>query len=296
MPLFQLRLQTTSNHAEAISLWLNLFDALAVTFEDAADEPVLEPMPGTTPIWAQTQVVCLLEETSNINKIIAFLRNQLGEDVIQSYTVEALNEQNWERAWLKDFHPMRFGKRLWICPSVFTPPEPDAVNIILDPGLAFGTGTHPTTALCLEWLDAHPPENKIVIDYGCGSGILAIAAVKLGAKAVYAIDYDEQALLATRENAARNGILENVIKTLLPEAFPKIQADILMANILTNPLIELAPHFAQHSKPTGQLVLSGILADQVDSIMQAYQPFFAITEITQKEDWIRISGLRVASA
>lgn len=298
MPWLQLRIQTNSESAETLSTFLNLLGAVAITMQDAADQPILEPALNTTPLWAETQILALFPEKTDIDKIINFLRRQINAETPFNYHTELLEEQNWERAWLDHFHPMSFGKRLWICPSTQTPPEPNAINIILDPGLAFGTGTHPTTALCLEWLDQNTIENKTVIDYGCGSGILAIAALKLGAKEAWAVDYDPQALEATLENAKRNNIELSKLHIKSPEQFSTvssnstIKTNILLANILANPLIELAPHFAQLLKPNGHLVLSGILENQIEMITTAYQTQFKIQPVTIKDGWVRIDGVK----
>jgi ribosomal protein L11 methyltransferase len=280
---------------------------------------------NTTPLWKQTEIIALFPEKTDIQKIINFLQEQIqkefinsnnknpshdrkgvgidnayplayarGSDSLITYQVELLEDQNWERAWLEHFKPMRFGQRLWICPSTEIPPDPTAVNIILDPGLAFGTGTHPTTALCLEWLDQNNIQNKTVIDYGCGSGILAIAALKLGAKEVWAIDYDPQALEATQENARRNDIDQNKLHVIFPEKVPTVKIDILLANILANPLIELAPRFAELIKPHGHLVLSGILENQITAITEAYQEWFQIMPVIEQEGWVRIEGIRLS--
>lgn len=292
MPWLQLKLETTSEHAEDITLFLNLMGAAAVTFADSADQPVLEPELNTTPLWDEVTILSLFKPEIDSEKVIHFLKMNFNDSAIRYYDTEILPENNWERAWLKDFHPMQFGKNLWICPSLLTPPVPDAVNIILDPGLAFGTGTHPTTALCLEWLDVNPPLNKNVIDYGCGSGILAIAALKLGANNVWAVDHDEQALTATQANAERNNIDKNNLHTLLPENFKPFKADLLIANILTNPLVELAVLFADCIKSNGKLVLSGILATQLDIIKNTYSDYFLINQIVQKDDWIRLEATK----
>ncbi len=292
----QLKIQTTVQYAEQINDFFNLFAAVSVSLQDAADEPLLEPGVGEIPLWSQIWVTGLFNADVDCDKIIHFIESQLGIIAIINYSVETLDEQNWERAWLKDFQPMQFGSNLWICPSVFDPPDPTAVNILLDPGLAFGTGTHPTTALCLEWLDAHPPQDKLVIDYGCGSGILAIAALKLGAKQVWAVDHDEQALEATRDNAYRNQINPEKLITCLPDQLPALQVDVLVANILANPLIALAPHFANLLKPNSKLVLSGILQDQTQSIIDAYASLFSSPAISSKEEWVLFQGVRSLDA
>lgn len=292
MSFLQIKIQTTELYVETISTLLNLLGAKAVTFQDAADEPVLEPALNTTPIWQHTFVIGLFEPQINAAKIETFLRTQLDNDAIISFEHAIVAAQNWERAWLKDFHPVRFGKNLWVCPSVETPPDPNAVNIILDPGLAFGTGTHPTTALCLEWLDAHPPKNELVVDYGCGSGILAIAALKLGAKEVWAVDHDEQALDATLLNAQRNSIEETNLHTTLPEHMLTLEADTLLANILANPLITLAHYLEILVKPGGNIVLSGILETQAEEVSNAYAAWFNMQSPVALDGWVRLTGIK----
>ncbi|HHC71429.1 MAG TPA: 50S ribosomal protein L11 methyltransferase [Thiotrichales bacterium] len=206
-------------------------------------------------------------------------------------TLEHLPEREWSRSWMEDLHPMRFGRRLWICPSWHEPPDGDAVTITLDPGLAFGTGTHPTTAMCLEWLDSHPPEKQRVLDYGCGSGILAIAAARLGAGSVTAIDNDPQALLACRDNARKNGISRH-IGCHAPEQAPSGQYHLLLANILANPLIQLAPRLARLVQTDGKLLLSGILEEQAEEVGSAYAPWFRIGPVRQREGWVLLEGER----
>lgn len=284
----QLKIHTTQQYIEQINNFLDLFAAVSISLQDASDEPLLEPGVGETPLWQQTWINGLFSPEIDVKKIIAFIDNELGSAAILDYSIEQLEEQNWERAWLQDFHPMQFGNNLWICPSVIDPPQPSAINIILDPGLAFGTGTHPTTALCLEWLDANPPLGKIVIDYGCGSGILGIAALKLGAKAVFAVDHDEQALEATRANADRNQINSQQLQTFLPDDLPVVQVDLLLANILANPLITLAPQFVSLLKPQGHLVLSGILSEQTQDVLEAYSNLFTMQQLSSKKEWMLI--------
>jgi ribosomal protein L11 methyltransferase len=308
MAWLQLHIKTDPENAETLNALLNLLGAVAVTLQDAADEPILEPALNTTPLWSHTEIIALFPEKIDINKVVEFLKKQItppspgfatlsrqrerGQQDNFDYQIDLLEDKNWERAWLEHFKPMCFGKRLWICPSTQTPPNPNAVNIILDPGLAFGTGTHPTTALCLEWLDANDVKNKTVIDYGCGSGILAIAALKLGAQEAWAIDYDPQALEATLENAKRNNINLDKLHILLPEQTPNITADILLANILANPLIELAPHFTTLLKPNGQIVLSGILENQTEMVTRAYQDNFQNLSISTRDEWVRINAIK----
>jgi len=265
--------------------------AISVTLDDAGDEPLYEPDPLKPPLWSETRLTALFPAATDLDGVRAFLLATLGLKHLPAHVVQTLEDRDWEREWLKDFKPMRFGRRLWVCPTGFTPPDPAAVNLLLDPGLAFGTGTHATTALCLEWLDSAKLEGLSVIDYGCGSGILAIAAARLGAKYVLAVDHDPQALTATRDNAERNGVAPH-IRVSPPEALPDNHADLLLANILAGPLVSLAPLFARRLRTGGRLVLSGILEDQEEELRRAYAPHFEAFGTTKREEWLRITALR----
>lgn len=291
MPWLELKIDTDAQHAQSIEDALTKAGALSVTLSDSHDEPLYEPALGTTPLWRTTRVTGLFEAGMDCVALLAHISQQFGPAVIAQSRIDSLADQPWERAWMKHFAPMRFGQRVWICPSWCAPPEPEAINIFMDPGLAFGTGTHATTALCLEWLDAHPPIEHTVIDYGCGSGILAVAAALLGARRVIAVDHDPQALLATRENAQRNGVMER-IETYLPEHVPALAADFLIANILANPLRELAGRFAQQVKCDGGLTLSGILAEQAHEVAAAYREAFILQPPTVQHGWVRLDGVR----
>jgi ribosomal protein L11 methyltransferase len=291
MPWLQLRFQTMSDQTKLISELLESFGAIAISLEDAGDEPIYEPVPGTQPIWHHVLVTGLFPDTTNIAQIIADMRQLLPN--LPHHAIHYLPDQVWERAWMADYHPMKFGQRLCIVPSYYPTEQLPKHHVILDPGLAFGTGTHPTTALCLEWLDANIHGGEILIDYGCGSGILALAALKLGAALVYAIDHDPQALQATLENAKRNEINPAQLRALTPEQLHlKCEADILIANILAIPLQQLAPHFANLVKPLGQLVLSGILSHQVAAVIAVYQDYFAMQQPSERQEWVRITGER----
>lgn len=293
MPWIQLKIDAEEAHAELISNLLMLAGASSVTFEDAADQPLFEPPIGTTPLWQQTRILGLFDASCDLEPVIQLLHDTLGESEPFRYQIESLPDKQWEREWMDHFHPMRFGQHLWICPSWHEPPDPAAVIVMLDPGIAFGTGTHATTRLCLEWLDANPPQNQTIIDYGCGSGILAIAALKLGARSALAIDIDPQALEATRTNGLYNQFDETTLKIASPEHSSEIvPADVLIANILAKPLIELAPQFARYVKPGGKLVLSGILDSQADDIIRAYQSWFTLALDTTQDEWVRLEGKR----
>ncbi len=241
MPWIQLKINTTGNDAETLSDALIESGAVSVTFLDTHDNPVFEPLPGETLLWGDTDAIGLYDAETNMEDVVAMLENEplLGKGFV--HKIEQLEDKDWEREWMDNFHPMRFGERLWICPSWRDVPDPTAVNVMLDPGLAFGTGTHPTTAMCLQWLDSLDLTDKTVIDFGCGSGILAIAALKLGAKHVVGIDIDPQAIQASRDNAERNGVSER-LSLYLPKDQPEnLSADVVVANILAGPLRELAP-------------------------------------------------------
>ncbi len=271
--------------AEAL---LDSLGALSVTLVDAGDEPLLEPVPGSTPVWEQTTVRALLPLDSDPSSLHKRLTTELE---CLHFHSEIIKDQDWERAWMDDFKAMRFGKRLWVCPSWLEPPEPDAINLMRDPGLAFGTGTHATTALCLEWLDANPPIDLTLIDYGCGSGILSLAALKLGAKKVDAVDIDELALQASRTNAMNNKIPSSHLSLSQPEQLENTPVDLVMANILCGPLVELAPSIVDRIKFGGSIILSGILKDQAEQITHTYQHWFESLALKERDGWILLHGL-----
>jgi ribosomal protein L11 methyltransferase len=295
MSWLELKIALGDLDAERVEEALENTGALSVTLEDAGDEPIYEPDADKPSLWSDTRLTALFPADAHMDSVLLRLKTDLGVAALPPHRVEPLEDRDWVREWLKDFKPMRFGKRLWICPTTYTPPDAEAVNLILDPGLAFGTGTHPTTALCLEWLDGADLAGKEVVDYGCGSGILAIAAARLGARHLWAVDNDPQALVATRDNAARNGVTDR-LSVCLPPAFADrregMKADLLLANILAGPLVSLAPLFAAHMKPGAPLVLSGILKTQEPDIRRAYEADFMGLEVASKDDWIRISGIR----
>ncbi len=294
MPWIQIKLNATNDNAEAIGdMLMEETGAVSVTFLDAKDTPVFEPLPGETRLWGDTDVVALYEADMDTSLILKQIKasNMLAEGF--AHKVEQVEDKDWEREWMDNFHPMQFGRRLWICPSWREVPDPQAVNVMLDPGLAFGTGTHPTTALCLEWLDNLDLSGKTVIDFGCGSGILAIAAIKLGAAKVIGIDIDPQALLASKDNAARNGV-EDQIEVYLPKDQPEgLVADVVAANILAGPLRELSPIIKGLLKPGGQLAMSGILDTQAESVAEFYRDDLELDPIAEKSEWCRISGRKL---
>lgn len=285
---------STAEHQEAISELMEEAGAASVTLEDAVDQPILEPLPGETPLWDQLVITGLYPADDDLTELMLLLEAKRSAWAISSLRLEALEDRPWVREWMDNFHPMSFGKRLWVYPSWREVPAEatDAVKILLDPGLAFGTGTHPTTALCLEWLDGEDLQGKTVLDYGCGSGILAIAAAKLGASQVVATDIDPQALEATLENSKRNHISPPMMHTCLPEDLPSQQYDIVIANILSGPLVNLAPTLLSYLKPSGRLALSGILLEQESAVAKAYAPALMQVETASKEEWLRLSGTR----
>ncbi|EGQ8500182.1 50S ribosomal protein L11 methyltransferase [Vibrio parahaemolyticus] len=291
MPWIQIKLNATNENAEQIGdMLMEETGALSVTFLDAQDTPVFEPLPGETRLWGDTDILALYDAEADTNFIIDQIKasNMLEENF--AYKVEQLEDKDWEREWMENFHPMKFGERLWICPSWREVPEPDAVNVMLDPGLAFGTGTHPTTALCLEWLESMDLSGKTVIDFGCGSGILAIAAIKLGAEKVIGIDIDPQALLASKDNAERNGVADK-LEVYLPHNQPEgLIADVVVANILAGPLRELAPIIKGLVKPNGALAMSGVLDTQAEDVASYYRDELHIDPIIEQSEWCRISG------
>ena len=266
---------------------LESLGALSVTLSDAGDEPMLEPLPGATPVWSRTRVTGLFGGDTDETD----LRRRLASSSSGELVLERLEDQPWERAWLDHFHPMRFGKRLWVAPSGSPVDDDNAVVVTLDPGLAFGTGTHPTTALCLRWLDAADLKGRSVIDYGCGSGVWAVAALKLGAAEVVAVDHDPQALLATRENARRNGVAER-LRVQGPDASVKKGADLVLANILANVLVDLASLLTSLLRPGGLLVLSGILQAQVEEVVSAYGKGVSFIADHCQEKWVLLEGVR----
>ena len=290
MPWLQINARITDTEAAAMEQLFQSLGAVSVTLQDAEDVAVFQLDPGTTPLWQNMQLNALFEAKAPLKTIVKRIVNgsRLTE---QDLEIEEIADQDWERAWMDDFKPICFGKRLWVCPSWLQPPEPDAVNLMLDPGLAFGSGTHPTTALCLEWLDDCDVAGKSVIDYGCGSGILAIAAILLGADKAIGVDNDPQAIIATRNNREMNGVAAEKLTVFMPGEQHQ-PADIVLANILSGPLEELTPVLTNLTKPGGKLILSGVLSEQTESLIRSYQPWFELEPPVIREQWVRITGTR----
>ncbi len=288
MPWLQLTLAPGDEDPEYLSETMQGAGAVSVTLQDAAADPLYEPAPGATPLWPRTKVVGLFAADADLEAVRSALHAALGTE--PQLSVEPLEDRDWTRAWLDHYGPMRFGRRLWVAPHG-SPEPPGAVQVTLDPGLAFGTGTHPTTALCLEWLDGAAVSGRRIIDYGCGSGILGIAAARLGAAEVWAVDNDAQALAATAGNSHGNGVAA-VLHACAPDNLPPVRADVLLANILAAPLLVLAPRFGAHLCRGGALVLSGILEGQADEVRARYTEWFDMHTPLGREGWVRLDGVR----
>ena len=302
MSWLQLHIDTSEASASDIESALLQLGAVSVTLQDNADQPLLEPGVGEMPLWDAIQLTALFDGNSDSKKIIDRLLKTLG-GTPPNYRFEKLDDQDWERSWLNDFEPLRFGEKLWICPSWYEPPEPDAINIALDPGLAFGTGTHQTTALCLEWLEQASLKDKTIIDYGCGSGILAIAALLLGAKQAICVDNDPQALAATLSNAAQNNISDAALTVCKPEKLAAILVeqdiaangfDFVIANILAGPLISLVNNLTGLMNDDGAIILSGILDHQAVSVAEAYAAHIDFDPFANRDEWMRLSGKKLS--
>ncbi len=293
----QLRVRVRSDQIEPLEQLILDYGGLSISYLDADDQPVFQKDPGSTQLWDLVDLVCLFEKEINLDKLLLLLQQHPAIEDKESLTLKTLEDQVWERSWMSDFKAMQFGERLWVCPSWQKPPEPNAVNIMLDPGLAFGSGSHATTSMCLQWLEKNIRDDIKVIDYGCGSGILAIAAALLGAAQVIAVDNDPQAITATIENAKRNNIPKGVIETYLPDQLPDdpaaLLSDILVANILAEPLMQLAEDLSHLVKPQGQIALSGLLAEQADGLLEHYGFWFEMDKAVMSEEWARLSGTRL---
>jgi ribosomal protein L11 methyltransferase len=290
MPFLELILDLQGMAAETAEEAAFDLGALSVTLTDSRDDAVLEPAPGEVRLWPATRMQALFPSVTDSDQVIPALARLLGAspDTIQSRVVA---DRLWEREWLKDFHAMRFGQRLWVCPSHEVINDPSAVVVLLDPGLAFGTGTHATTALCLTWLDGHAPVGARVIDFGCGSGILAIAALKLGAEQAWCHDIDPQALLATAENAQANGVAKATRICERAASLP-VGVDVLLANILSGPLCQLAETFAARVRPGGHVILSGLMEHQQAEVTAAYDAWFHTSPIAVREGWVALQAVR----
>lgn len=300
----QLHLQCEKMNVDLAEALLLEAGALSIMLDDAGDQPLFEPLPGESPLWDEVILTAIFDATAEngSRQAVEQLSHEIAAQVQASRIwLSAVDDKDWEREWMTHYQPIECANDLWIVPEWLSPPAPEATNIIMDPGLAFGTGYHATTRLCLDWLTEEDLEDKVVIDYGCGSGILGIAALLLGARQVYAVDIDPQAVLATNQNAKRNNVDER-LQAFLPEDFNEycannkvIPVDAVVANILAKPLIGLAPYFATLIASSGRIVLAGLIESQTEAVTEAYQPYFALDPkhaFTAQEDhhWQRLSG------
>ena len=292
MPWLQLKIITPRRFVESLEDSLLASGAASVTLEDNADQPILEPALGETPLWDNVKITGLFDAEIDTAKTIATAERKFG-NTLPEHKWEQLEDKDWEREWMQNYHAIRCGERLWICPSWQQPPEPDKINLMLDPGLAFGTGTHPTTFMCLQLIDQQDFTGLHIVDYGCGSGILGIATLLMGAKKVIGVDIDPQALLATTENAKRNKLPHTAMPVFLPKDTPNNKADIILANILAGPLAELAPALNAMTNVGGKICLSGILAIQAEVVKTAYAQWFNFDPVATQEEWVRITGTKV---
>ena len=288
----ELHFTARKDQIEPLEGWLFARGALSVTLEDEADQPLLEPGPGETPLWDAVRLTALFAGHEDLTPLLGEVPPEL---CTQAPSVAVpVADREWTRVWEDQFYPLQIGERMWICPSWTPPPDPDAVNILLDPGLAFGTGTHPTTAMCLRALDADLPPGKRVVDYGCGSGILGIAAARLGAAAVLGVDNDPQAMTASRDNARRNEVPDTTFPVVLPQdnlvATWQASANWVVANILAGPLVALAPVLTSLMVPGGRLLLAGLLVEQAEAVIEAYASEVALSIADQQEEWVLLAG------
>jgi ribosomal protein L11 methyltransferase len=293
MTWWQFSLNCQASELEQVEDLMLGLGALSISLSDAGDEPLYEPLPGDYPLWQESIVAATFDGANDHEFLYQQLTSELPNHLASTVRLKTLQDQDWEQAYKQHFHPLQCAPNLWIVPSWSEPPDPGATIIQLDPGLAFGTGSHPTTALCLAWLGARDGDYHRVIDYGCGSGILAIAAIKLGAQKVTAVDIDTQALTACKSNMRVNGINSEQIQVVLPEGMKASTADLLIANILAGPLVNLASRFAELVRPGGQILLSGILDTQLEELQLAYQPYFELDPASYHDEWVCISGDRL---
>jgi ribosomal protein L11 methyltransferase len=292
MTWLQLRLDASRRDVAALEDALLTTGAVAVTLEDNADQPLLEPGVGETPLWNQIRLTGLYSADTDMQSVL----RGIPDDLLAHSRphIEILEDKDWEREWMTHYHPMQFGRRLWVCPGWLEPPHAEAVNLMLDPGLAFGTGTHPTTALCLEQLDGMALQGLTVVDYGCGSGILAVAALKLGASLALGVDNDPQALAASQDNAARNGIAADELHVAfahqVDEQAWEHKAELVIANILAGPLIDLSDTLLRFLQPEGTILLSGMLENQASALCEHYANRLPLHVADEKDGWICLRG------
>jgi len=287
----QLTIATNPDLAPAFETLLEELGSLSVTMTDGEDQPIYEPPLNTTPLWQQVLVTGLFDEETNLSQATQYFEHRIGSADNWQLSLERLEDQVWERVWLEDFKPIKFGDNFWVCSTEHESPEENATILTLDPGLAFGTGTHPTTALCLEWLANASLENAEIVDFGCGSGILAIAGIIMGARHAIGIDIDPQALTATINNAEQNQVRDK-IEVYDAQQYPRTPQAIVVANILAEPLTSLSTEISALVKPSGHLLLSGILSEQVDGVIQAYQDEFTFDPVMIQDNWACLHAVK----
>jgi ribosomal protein L11 methyltransferase len=290
-PLVQLTVEVDADQCERLEALVEEAGAISVSYLDPGGEPVLEPALGTTPLWSRVRLLALFQGWPDAEQLYLDICQALSVERPAHWELAPLEQRQWERAWMDHYHPMHFGGRLWVVPTTHEAPEPDAVNLRLDPGLAFGTGTHPTTALCLRWLAQAELAGQEVVDFGCGSGILAIASLLLGARQAYGIDNDPQALVASQDNAKRNGVAER-LTLWLPSEVQSVVADVVVANILAGVLIELRDHILALLRPGGRIALSGILTRQQEDVTAAYAAWIDWEPAQHDDGWVLLTGCR----
>lgn len=288
----QLIFTTHKVNVDIVSEALTNLGCQAITLEDAEDFSLLEPAPGETPLWPQVKITALFMEHISIEILIHYLEKNLGKEILKNFYIKKVPEKNWVQSTQENFKALMISERLCVCPTWDIINKNNMISVILQPGLAFGTGSHATTQLCLRWLDTHLKPNSTLIDYGCGSGILAISALKLGAKLAYAVDHDPQALQATSENAQRNHINNNILLTYAANMLPNVKVELIIANILAKTLCELAQNFATLLNRNGQVVLSGILSSQQEFVIQTYKRWFDIVDTSKKDEWVLITAIK----
>ena len=286
--MFEISLRLERYQYLATEILLDELGAVSISIVDAEDNSIFVEEVDTTPLWQLITLTALFAEDIKLHSLQKSIQDVLAAPL--QLSKRQIQDQDWQKTWKRDLQPMQFSERLWICPSWMTYPDPFAVNIKLDPGLAFGTGTHPTTSLCLQWLAAYPLLDKTVMDFGCGSGILAIAAYYLGAKHIVAIDHDPQAIRATRLNANNNNVNEKLFHTILADTPPQLTCDVLIANVLLLPLLKFSADFAKVMSPSSKIILSGILEQQLEQIKQVYEPIFKLDKIHSKNKWLLIEA------
>lgn len=290
MSWLQITLSATRVQVPRLVEALENSGALSVSIEGAQDEEIFQAALEPTALWSRNHVTGLFPQSTDMADVLRQVREHFGAP-LPDHRIDTLPDAEWARVWMARYAPLHVGRNLWVCPTWCTPPDGNAINVFLDPGLAFGTGAHPTTALCLQWLSEQMLTGLSVIDYGCGSGILAIAALKLGARDAYAVDVDPLALIATRQNGARNDVADR-LTPIAPEALaPNAAADLVLANILAGPLITLAPRLCALVRPGGRILLTGVLNEQARDVRARYAPGFAF-EIRVREEWTLLAGTK----